>query len=79
MEEVQYPLFYPCVNSKEWESLNDQASEMLGYADENAQTYSMPIVDKNGVHHFIVNQEVAKLVDLKKCIGFDKIEFNNEI
>jgi len=78
MEQV-YPTYYPCIDYKEWETLNEQASEMLGYADENALTYSMPIIDKNGVHHFIVNQEVSELVDLNKCIDFEQIEFSNEI
>jgi len=78
MEQV-YPTYYPCSTPDEWKELNDKASEQLGYADENAQTYSMPIIDKNGTYYFIVNQEVSELVDLEKCIEFDKIEFKNEI
>ena len=78
MEQV-YPTYYPCITPNEWKELNDLASAKLGYADENALTYSMPIIDKNGVHHFIVNQEVSELVDLNKCIDFDKIEFKTEI
>jgi hypothetical protein len=78
MEQV-YPTYYPCTTPEEWKELNDQASKQLGYADENALTYSMPIIDKNGTYHFIVNQEVAELVDLNKCIEFDKIEFSDEI
>jgi len=77
--ETTYPTYYPCSTPDEWKELNDKASEKLGYADENAQTYSMPIIDKNGTYHFIVNQEVSELVDLGKCIDFDKIEFSNEI
>ena len=78
MEQV-YPTYYPCTTPEEWNELNDLASKQLGYADENAETYSMPIIDKNGTHHFIVNIEVANLVDLEKCIEFDKIEFKTEI
>jgi hypothetical protein len=78
MEQV-YPTYYPCTTPEEWKELNAKASDQLGYADENALTYSMPIIDKNGVNHFIVNQEVVELVDLNKCIEFDKIEFSNEI
>jgi len=78
MEQV-YPTYYPCTTPEEWEELNAKASDQLGYADENALTYSMPIVDKNGTHHFIVNIEVANLVDLEKCIEFDKIEFKTEL
>ena len=78
MEQI-FPTYYPCLDQNEWEQLNDQASKQLGYADENALTYSMPIIDKNGTHHFIVNQEVSELVDLNKCLEFDKIEFKTEI
>jgi hypothetical protein len=78
MEQV-YPTYYPCTTTEEWMELNAKASDQLGYADENALTYSMPIIDKNGVHHFIVNIEVANLVDLEKCIEFDKIEFKIEL
>jgi len=77
MDQV-YPTYYPCSTTNEWKVLNDKASKQLGYADENASTYSMPIIDKNLMYHFIVNQEVAELVDLEKCIDFDKIEFNTE-
>jgi hypothetical protein len=77
--ETTYPTYYPCSTPDEWKELNDLASEQLGYADENAQTYSMPLIDKNGTYHFIVNQEVSELVDLEKCIEFDQIEFSNEI
>lgn len=80
MEEEQvYPTYYPCIDINEWESLNGKASEQLGYADENASTYSMPIIDKHGVYHFIVNVEVRNLVNLEKCIDFDKIEFETNI
>jgi len=78
MEQV-YLTYYPCITPNEWKELNDLASAKLGYADENAQTYSMPIIDKNGTYHFIVNQEVSELVDLEKCIEFEQIEFSNEI
>ena len=78
MEQV-YPTYYPCLEPAEWKELNDKASEQLGQSDKNALTYSMPIIDKHGVYHFIVNQEVSDLVDLEKCIEFDKIEFSNEI
>ena len=81
MEDIEqiYPTYYPCSKPDEWKVLNDKASDKLGYADKNALTYSMPIIDKHGVYHFIVNQEVSKLVDLGKCIDFDKIEFKIEI
>ena len=78
MEQV-YPTYYPCSTPAEWKELNAKASKQLGYADKNASTYSMPLIDKNGTYHFIVNQEVSELVDLGKCIEFDKIEFKNEI
>jgi hypothetical protein len=78
MEQV-YPTYYPCTTPEEWKELNDQASKQLGYADENADTYSMPIIDKNKTHHFIVNQEVANLVDLEKCIEFEQIQLNTEL
>jgi hypothetical protein len=78
MEQV-YPTYYPCTTPEEWKELNDLASEHLGYADENAQTYSMPIVDKNGTYHFIVNIEFANLVDLEKCIEFEQIQLNTEL
>jgi hypothetical protein len=39
-----------------------------------ADTYANPIVANNGDYYFTVNSEVAILVDLDKCVGFDAIE-----
>ena len=78
MEQV-YPTYYPCLDPNEWKELNDLASEKLGYSDSNAETYSMPLVDKNGKYHFIVNIEISELVDIEKCIDFEQIEFKTEI
>ena len=78
MEQV-YPTYYPCITPNEWKELNDQASEQLGYSDNNAETYSMPLIDKDGKYYFIVNTEVSKLVNLSKCIDFEQIEFKTEI
>ena len=77
--ETTYPTYYPCSTPAEWKELNDKASKQLGYSDSNAETYSMPLVDKNSKYHFIVNIEIAELVDIEKCIDFEQIEFKTEI
>lgn len=70
--QQQYPVYFPTDN---WEKLNAQADELLGFPNEGAQTYSLPIIDKYGKHWFLVQPEVRELVDLSVCVEYDKIEF----
>lgn len=80
MEEntQQYPTYLPCTKVQ-WESLNNQANELLGFSNELAKSYSNPIIDKFGGYYFLVNNEVSHLVDLTKCVDYDQIQFNTEI
>jgi hypothetical protein len=77
--EQTYPTFYPCKNKAEFETLNQGASELLNLPANNTTGYALPIIDKYGKYWFIVNAEVAELVDLTKCKEFTEIEFNNAL
>jgi hypothetical protein len=46
---------------------------MLDFPNAGAKDYCNPIIDVNGVYYFTVNAEVSSLVDLGKCIPYDKI------
>jgi hypothetical protein len=75
MEETTYnfPLFFK-TNKGGFEALNNQANQLLGLPNAGADTYANPIIANNGDYYFTVNSEVASLVDLTKCVGFDAIE-----
>jgi hypothetical protein len=75
MEATTYnfPLFFK-TDEAGFESLNNQANSLLGLPNAGADTYANPIIDANGNYYFTVNSEVASLVDLDKCVGFDAIE-----
>lgn len=75
MEEtkLQYPLFLNAKAKIAWEKLNIQANDLLGLASEGADNYSNPIIDANGDYWFVVNPEVAELVDITKCVSYDSI------
>jgi hypothetical protein len=68
-----FPLFFK-TNQAGFESLNSQANQLLGLPNAGADTYANPIVANNGDYYFTVNSEVASLVDLDKCVGFDAIQ-----
>ena len=75
MEETTYnfPLFFKTTKSG-FKTLNNQANQLLGLPNAGADNYANPIIDANGDYYFTVNSEVASLVDLDKCVGFDAIE-----
>lgn len=72
--EIQYPLFYPCTLTK-FNELNKQANELLGFPECGTENYAKPLVDDTKQVYFIVNSEVSNLVDLTKCVTFDKLTF----
>lgn len=76
MEEIfiNYPLFYPC-NLIQWQSLEQQANEILGLPSEDGETYSKPFKDSNGQIYFIVYESVQSLVDINECLESDKINW----
>ena len=76
MEETTYnfPLFFKTTKTG-FETLNNQANQLLGLPNAGADTYANPIIDKFGSYYFTVNSEVSSLVDLTKCVGFDAIIF----
>ena len=72
--QPQFPLFFPCA-SKQWQELEDKANTLLGFPNEGADNYSTPTIDKNGQYYFLVNPEVALLIDLSKCVQYSEIKF----
>lgn len=74
MEEIQYPLYYPCTNAG-WIGLEKSANLLLGFPNEEKETYSKKMIDAKGKIYFLVNEETIELVDLTKCLHFDQIEW----
>lgn len=72
--EIQYPLFYPCTLTQ-FNELNKQANELLGFPEGGTENYAKPLIDDTKQVYFIVNSEVSSLVDLAKCVTFDKLTF----
>ena len=72
--QQQYPVFYKAGSKLAWESINNQANQLLGYASDGAETYSKPIIDVDGNYWFLVNQEVSSLVELLDCVLYEEIK-----
>ena len=73
---IQYPIFYPCSSAVEFEDLDTQACELLGFPDAGATNYCNPIIDINGIYYFTVNPEVLSLFtteQLATCVQYDQI------
>ena len=73
---IQYPIFYPCSSSAEFEDLDTEACELLGFPDAGATNYCNPIIDINGIYYFTVNPEVLSLfttAQLDTCVQYDQI------
>ena len=72
--QINYPLFFNCATKAAWTALNKKANTLLGFPDDElASNYSNPIIDINSNYYFVVNSEVASLVDLTLCVDYDKI------
>ena len=74
MQEIQYPLYYPCTYS-DWIILENSANLLLGFPNEQKETYSYEMIDANGKIYFLVNEETSQLVDLTKCLTFEEIQW----
>ena len=75
-ENNTFPCFYPCADETEFESLDTQACEMLGYPDAGATDYANPIIDINGDYWLIVNPEIVSLFteeQLAMCVPYEDI------
>jgi len=73
---TQYPIFYPCSSSVEFEDLDTQACELLGFPDAGATDYANPIIDINGIYFFTINMEVLSLFNQSQlgiCVQYDEI------
>lgn len=73
---TQFPIFYPCADEAEFQSLDTQACELLGYPDAGATDYANPIIDINGDYWLIVNPEVVSLFteeQLSMCVPYEDI------
>lgn len=71
------PSKYFKTTKKGFETLSKQANQLLGLPDGNGNdNYCLPLIDKNGVHYFLANEEVISLVDENKLVDYDTIEFN---
>ena len=74
--QIQYPCFYPCADEAEFQSLDTQACEMLGYPDAGATDYANAIIDINGDYWLIVNPEIVSLFteeQLAMCVPYEDI------
>ena len=71
--QIQYPIFYPCKDQADFESLDTQACALLGYPNELALDYCNPIISETGIYYFIINPHVSSLVDLTHCVPYDEI------
>jgi hypothetical protein len=69
---MNFPIWLKCDNKAHFETLNSQAAILI-----NQDSYQLPLVDKFGNYYFTVNSEVQSLVDLSKCVEFDKIEMES--
>ena len=73
---TQFPCFYPCADEAEFQSLDTQACELLGYPDAGATDYANPIIDINGDYWLIVNPEIVSLFteeQLAMCVPYEDI------
>ena len=73
---TQFPCFYPCANEAEFQSLDTQACELLGYPDAGAIDYANQIIDINGDYWLIVNPEILSLFteeQLAMCVPYEDI------
>ena len=74
--QTQFPCFYPCADEAEFESLDTQACELLGYPDAGATDYANPIIDINGDYWLIVNPDIVSLFteeQLAMCVPYEDI------
>jgi hypothetical protein len=71
--QITFPKFLNVGTKAAWTTLNKKANTLLGYACEGAQNYSNPIIAANGDYYFIVNPEIASLVELTKCVEYSEI------
>lgn len=69
--EIFFPLYFKCTNKAQFDTLNNQSAAILG-----TEIYQQPLNDANGDFWFIVNSEVAELVDISECQNFERIVFN---
>ena len=75
-ENITFPCFYPCADEAEFQNLDTQACELLGYPDAGATDYANPIIDINGDYWFIVNPEILSLFteeQLAMCVPYEDI------
>ena len=73
---TQFPIFYPCADEAQFQSLDTQACELLGYPDAGATDYANSIIDINGDYWFIVNPEIVSLFteeQLAMCVPYEDI------
>ena len=79
---TQFPIFYPCADEAEFQSLDTQACELLGYPDAGATDYANPIIDINGDYWLIVNPEIVSLFteeQLAMCVPYEDIVIEQNI
>jgi hypothetical protein len=74
---MKFPVYYK-TDKQGFEELLNKANLQLGLPDGNGnETYCNPIIDINEEYWFIVNLEVANLVNLLECFEGDSINFPN--
>jgi hypothetical protein len=73
MEEIIFPVYYPCINEADFLQLDLEACNLLAIPNTTATDYQQPLIDVYENYWFIVNVEVQSLVDLSKCVPFEDI------
>jgi hypothetical protein len=74
---MEFPVYYK-TDKQGFEELLNEANLQLGLPDGNGNdNYCNPIIDINGEYWFMVNLEVANLVDLSECFTAESINFPN--
>lgn len=74
---MEFPVYYK-TDKQGFEELLNEANLQLGLPDGNGNdNYCNPIIDINGDYWFMVNLEVANLVDISKCFTAESINFPN--
>ena len=72
---IQYPIFFP-TDSVQFEILDTEACELLGFPDAGATNYCSRLISVDGTIYFTVNIEVLSLFtqsQLDTCVQYDQI------
>lgn len=72
-EDQVFPVYFEC-NESQFDELNELAGKLLNIPNEETESYASKIYSESSSVYFIVNREVAELVDINKCITFEELK-----